>query len=70
MINTLQKPINSQITDSQYLYISELGLYIDVRTITPQEAKEILAGQIKKQECLKCNSQKICQANESSQVEN
>jgi len=47
MINTVQKPINSQITDSQYLYDSELGLYIDIQTITPQEAKEILDGQIK-----------------------
>ena len=47
MINTAQQPMNSQIPESEYLYISELGLHIDVRTITPQEAKEILAGQIK-----------------------
>ena len=46
-MNIAQQTMNSQMPESRYLYDSELGVYIDIRTIMPQEAKEILAGQIK-----------------------
>ena len=46
-MNIAQQTKSSQMPESQYLYDSELGVYIDIQTITPKEAKEILAGQIK-----------------------
>ena len=47
MINTAQQLIHSGISESEYLYNRGLGAFVDIRTITPQEAKEILEGQIK-----------------------
>jgi len=46
-MNIAQQTMNSEMSESQYLYNNELGAYVDIRTITPQEAKEILEGQIK-----------------------
>jgi hypothetical protein len=47
MINTAQQLISSAMSESEYLYNKELGAFVDIRTITPKEAKEILEGQIK-----------------------
>tara|TARA_R110000823_G_C15816747_1_gene488840 strand:+ start:28 stop:954 length:927 start_codon:yes stop_codon:yes gene_type:complete len=46
-MNIAQQSMNSQIAESDHLYNSNTGIYMDIRTIFPAEAKEILAGQIK-----------------------
>lgn len=46
-MNIAQQTMNSQMAQSSYLYDSDMGVYIDIRTIEPREAKAILAGQIK-----------------------
>jgi len=38
-MNIAQQTMKSQMPESRYLYDSELGVYIDIRTIMPQEAK-------------------------------